>query len=125
MVRSVMSCVIFFQLITCASILAFNLYSLESNGISTDLEVFSSIYEIIVSVTPTFAYCFLSDKVTSRLLEVDDAFYDCAWYDLAVDEQKLLISIIRRAQREICFDGFGIIQCTLQTFLSVMINDFD
>lgn len=79
MVRSVMSSIIFYQPMMCASIVAFNLYSLDLNGISTNLEVFASIYEILFSATPTFAYCFLSNRVTSRLLEVDDAFYGCAW----------------------------------------------
>lgn len=114
-----MSSVLFYQLVMCAAILAFNLYSLESNGISTDLEVFSAIYEILMSTLPTFAYCYLSNKVTTRLLEVGDVFYGCVWYDLGVDQQKLFVSIIQRAQLDICFDGFGIIQCTLQSFSSV------
>lgn len=121
MVRSVMGSIIFYQLMMCAIILAFNLYSLELNGISTNLEVFASIYEILFSVTPTFAYCFLSNRVTSRLLEVGDAFYGCAWYALAPDQQMLFFAIIQRSQRDMCFSGLGIIECTLESFSSVML----
>lgn len=90
--------------------------------ISTDTIV--STYEVFCVVVVTFIYCHLSNTATSELFEVTDVFYDCDWFMLPVAHQTILILPMKRAQRVFHFNGLGMVDCTLRTFLVVKILEF-
>lgn len=113
-----LNAVIFGQLLVCAVITALSLFSLQSNDlISTDTVV--SVYELLCVVVMAFIYCHLSDLATSYLLRVGAIYYNCDWFTVPTKQQKLFIILIQRSQREFHFNGLGMIDCTLRTFLSV------
>lgn len=70
-------------------------------------------------LTPTFAYCLLSDNVTWHLHSIAEHFYYFSWYRLPVKQQKLFIFPIRRAQKPFRMSGHGIVDCSLRVFSSV------
>lgn len=117
MVKNVISAVIFYQLLMCAIVVALNLFKFTSNGIN--LENVISIYELFLSFVPTFIYCFFSSEVTMSLLAIGDIYFECPWYHLHFDQQKLFILMIKRSQNNFRFEGFSIVHCSLDIFLSV------
>lgn len=119
MAQASMSALIFYQLLMCATVVAFNMFNFMVNGVSVNFEFIVSFYELLCSVIPTFIYCFLSSEVTFSLLVIGDIYFECPWYHLHLNQQKLFILMIARSQRNFCFGGFGIVHCSLDTFLSV------
>lgn len=120
MMQEVMSAIIFNQILMCAVIIALNLFNLMSNGIAFNFRLVVSSYELICSVVPTYIYCYLSNVVRESMLEVGDSFYQYAWYDLTLKQQKMVWMVIRRTHSEFSFNGLGLVYCSLDAFLSVI-----
>lgn len=112
-----MSGPLFYQLVLSALVTAVDLFIIHRNGLSSASVV--ACVSIITLMVPTFFYCKLSESITSHLLEIGDGFFESAWYELPMSQQKLFLMPIKRAQCEIRWMGFYIIYCSLPTFLSV------
>lgn len=114
----IMSATIFYQLILCSIVTAVNLFAIYLNGLCR-LESLIAFIDTISVLAPTFFYCKLSECITSDLHEVGDVFYNMPWYELPLEQQKLLVPTIQRAQRGVCLTGFGVVACSLPAFLKV------
>lgn len=117
--KAFMSATIFYQLLMCATCNAVQLFMLESNNVLS-FEGIVSIYLLLMHMSLTYACCYLSESVTANLTRVGDIFFDFPWYQLPIQQQKLIIMPIQRSNRPFYFDGFGLVDCSLQTFLSVI-----
>lgn len=113
--------ILFVQLVLCAVTIAMCLFSIDANGMFS-IAFISSLAALNSVLTPTFAYCLLSENVTWNLHLVANYFYDFDWYLLPAKQQKLFVLPIRRAQREFRMTGHGIIPCSLRVFSSVNIE---
>lgn len=110
--------IILFMLVVSVVIFAFNSYVFELND-SLNLEVIASIVNLVFGVVITSVYCYLSERITTALLEIGDNFYDMPWYQLPTKQQKLLALPIQRAQRELRLTGFGLFDCSLALLSAV------
>lgn len=110
--------VVFYQLMVCAVIIAFNLFALDI-ATATILHSIVSLGELLSTIVPTYIYCSLSEYFTANLLEIGEVFYASTWYNFRVKYQKLLKMPIMRSQREVRLSGLGLIDCSLNVFLSV------
>lgn len=113
-----MSGVLFYQLLICAAVTAFNLFALESNGFLS-LNAAVSIYLMVTALITTFLYCYLAEKFTADLKEIGLIFYHSNWFQLSIKHQKMFVLLIKRSQREFRLSCFGLIDCTLKVFSSV------
>lgn len=113
-----MSVVLFCQLLLCAANIAFFLFVVESTNLFS-LKMLVALIGMFSILLPTFFYCLLSERVTYALDLVGDAFYECSWYRLRLDQQRLFLLPILRAQRSFQIMGLGIVGCSLGAFLSV------
>lgn len=120
MCQDVMSATLFYQLLICASIIAFNLFVLESYNLLS-FESLASIYVVATYSILTFIYCYLSDTVTTNLYNIGDTFFGFCWYLLPVPQQKLFILPIQRSQQLYHLNGLGLVDCSLRNFLSVIL----
>lgn len=117
-VGEVMSVGLFFQLLVSAVSLAIYMFGIESNG-NLSVSFFISIIGLTSVITTTYIFCFLSEYVTYKLSDIGDHFYNCAWYNLPVKQQKMFILPIQRAQVEFRINGLGLVECSLNVFSSV------
>lgn len=117
-----MNGILFFQLLSCAVITAFNLFALETIE-RIDVQAMASFYDFTSVLATTFIYCYLSERVTADLLIIGDLFYASLWYHLPSKQGKLLKLSIERSQWEFRLKGFELINCSLSVFLSVC-DDF-
>lgn len=116
--RSIMSVVLFYQLLICAAVTAFNLFALEANGF-LNLNAAVSLYLMVSAIITTFLYCFLAERFTTDLLDIAMIFYGSAWYQLPSQYQRMFVLLIKRSQRETRLKCFGLIDCSLSVFSSV------
>lgn len=119
--RTIMSGVLFYQLLICAAVTAFNLFALEANGF-LNLNAAVSLYLMISALITTFLYCFLADRFTTDLLDIAMIFYGSTWYQLPSHHQRIFVLLIKRSQREIRLKCFGLIDCSLSVFSSVSLQ---
>lgn len=118
-----MGVVYFCQLLVCALTVALSLSSLQTNDL-VSYDTIVSTYELLWMLSIAFIYCFLSSQATAYLLKVKDSFYGCDWFMLPVKQQQLFILPMQRAQREFCFHGLGLVDCSLGTFGKVTYFSF-
>lgn len=115
--------ILFYQLLICAVIIAFNLFGLETAKL--DMYTILATTELLCTVVPTYIYCYLSEQLTFDLLDIGVTFFGSIWYELPVKCQQLVTLPIIRSQRPIYLSGLGIIDCSLSVYLSVsVINEF-
>lgn len=113
-----MELISFTMILNCTLNIALNLLAIELNDAisAAMLNVFINFSLILLS---TFLYCYLSECLTADLLDIADIFYDSAWYQLGVKEQRLAMLPIERAQRVFRLRGLGLFDCSLTVFSSV------
>lgn len=114
-----LSATLFFQLLFCTINIAIFLLAIESDDqifSVTSLVSFIALSTVLVSI---FIYCKLSENITGDLNDIGDVFYESAWYRMPLDQQKMFLRPIERAQKGIRLMGFGMVECSLAMFLSV------
>lgn len=109
---------LFVMALTCTMAVAMNLFAVELNGIFSMTTLVACIDLFSVNSLMVI-YSYLSEWITSDLLEIGDIFYNSAWYQLPVNEQRLLTLPIGRAQREFRLSALGLFDCSLAMFSSV------
>lgn len=57
--------------------------------------------------------------MTTNSFEIADAAYNLLWYEMSVKQQKSIILIIARSQREFRLTGLQFINCSMEIFLVV------
>lgn len=114
----ILSVPLFANLLTCATVIAFNLLLLEVSD-HIDFSIAASLYNMSTGVTMALIFCYLSEHITAALLRIGDAFFESIWYRLPPGQQKLVALSINRSQKTFSLKGLGIIYCSLFTFLQV------
>lgn len=115
-----MDAILFIMTLTSTIVIAFNLFAVEMNAIS--LETIVAFFDLFVTLSLSFAYCYLSDWITADLLEIGDIFYNSPWYRLlSTRKQRLLVLPIQRAHRLVRLRSLGLFDCSAAVFLSVII----
>lgn len=113
--------ILFMMMVTSTLIFALNLFALELiDAVCT--ETLNALLDIVFILALLFTYCYLSECMTSDLLEIGDIFYNSEWYRLRVKEQKLMAFPIQRAQSVFRLKGLGLLDCSLAVFSSVKIG---
>lgn len=117
--QSILGDISFYQLVACAICIALSLFALDYNGIFS-IYTIVALYIMASAVAPTFTFCYLAERITNDLLEIGDIFYESAWYCLPAKQQTFAILLIQCSQRRFRLKGFGIVDCSISVFLSVM-----
>lgn len=99
-------------------VIAFNLLVIELNE-SINLEMMVAFGDLGTVIAMTFAHFYLADWIASNLVAIGDHFYNSPWHRLQVDQQKRLVLLIQRAQRELRLKGLGLFECSMPVFSSV------
>lgn len=117
--RSIMRFILFTMIVMVTISLSMHLFAIELIGVFSLGGLFALLGSFVVLVF-MFIYCYVSECITTDLMEIGDAFYNTPWYRLPVKQQKLMVLPILRAQREFRLSGLGLIDCSLATFVSVI-----
>lgn len=119
-----MEFILFNMTFTCIVDITFDLFVIDSSD-ELNMEAIIAFINLVLILGLAFAYFFLSEWITSDLLEIGDLFYNSPWYRLPSRKQSLLTLPIQRAQRVMRFKGLGLFNCSLAVFASVGHGDID
>lgn len=114
-ISKIMSEVLFYQLFMCAATSAFNIFALEANEI-VGVQAATNLYLLSTVLAATFIYCYLSERLTTNLLDIGENFYKSNWYLLPTELKFLLIYPIQSTQREFRLKCIGLFDCSLSVF---------
>lgn len=118
-IAELMSDIIFIMLFSCVIYFSICLFSLDQVD-----EIDSTFRIRITAPLPilfvTCLYCYFSEMITEKSAAVAQTTFDSMWYKLAMNQQKAIIPILVRSQREFRLQGLGIIDCSFPIYLAVM-----
>lgn len=81
---------------------------------------FLNLSAFVIHMIMLNVFCQYSEKFTDRSYEVADMVYtEIFWYKLSIAQQKSLIFMIHRAQKQFRLKGYGIFDCSLDLFSKV------
>lgn len=66
--------------------------------------------------TLLFYLCYFADIVTTHTEMIGFHLWQCKWYFWSRKSQQFYLMILMRSQRRIVFNGYKIIDCTMETF---------
>lgn len=118
-----MELILFHMSLMCTIVIALNLFAFELND-PLSLQGMNVFINLMVFVMLTFAHYFLSERLTSNLLEIGDIFYNSSWYRLPVKRQRLLVLPIERGHCVLRLRALGLFDCSLENFASVKLCSF-
>lgn len=120
-IRNLMSGIIFNMLTSCIMFLVPMLVSLtHSFVIDSNLVVILDC--LLVYLVLCFIYCYFSENMTTTSFEIGDVVYNSLWYEMSMKQQKAMILMIARSQKEFRLTGLELVECSLPTFLLVRAN---
>lgn len=89
----------------------------EDNLLSYD--TFFSLNNLLIQTIFCYVLCYFSTKMSFNAGRFATITYDSTWYEYPVEQQKCIILMIKRSQKSFGLSGYGIISCSMATFLSV------
>lgn len=113
-----MDIILFFVALDCSVVIACDLLVFEITN-TIDADTIVVFFDIFLTLFMAFSYFYLSEWITTDLLEIGDHFYDSPWYRLPVKQQRLLMLPILRTERVFRLKGLGIFDCSLAVFSAV------
>lgn len=119
--RDLMSGVLFNALFSCVLYIALLLFSLDQS-FTVDFALFINLVGIFVYLVTCYIYCYFSERITTNSIKIADDAYDSLWYRMTVRQQMKVMFIIQRAQKEFRLTGLELVDCSLATFLTVVID---
>lgn len=78
-----------------------------------------AVYDLAGVWALAFVACYLSERLTSVLLEADSIFYECAWYDWPTTRHRNLLVAIRQAHAVFRLKSSGFNICSVGVLLKV------
>lgn len=82
-------------------------------------QIFLSLNNQLIQTVFCYVLCFSGTNISHVANEFATITYSSMWCEYPVKEQEFIRLIIQEAQQPVIFNGLGIINCTVATFLSV------
>lgn len=118
-----MELILFAMTIMYTIAVALDLFAIElSQTIST--ATLNAAFGLIITLELLFTYCYLSECLTSDLLDIGDVFYSLPWYRLPAKRQTLLVLPIEQSQQVFRLRNLQLFDCSLTIFTSVNYPEF-
>lgn len=77
---------------------------------------------LVTAICLNFILCYYADKLTEQASGVADAMYNTAWFEMPVEQQRLLLLPICRSQKLIRLTGGGVYTYSLQNFARIVLK---
>lgn len=81
-----------------------------------------SVNALINQIAFNYVTSNYSTNVSFKVSTVADIAFRAPWYQFPISQQKLFGLIIQQSQKSIQLTGYGIITCSMETFLKVCID---
>lgn len=85
--------------------------------------VWISLSKVFWSFVQIFFFCYYGEQLTNGFFELKRAIYECDWYRLPLEMQKMIPIIGINIQQPVYLEGLAHTYCTLETFKGVRFFD--
>lgn len=79
-----------------------------------------AVLYLCTTIGQIFLFCYFGDLLTAKFETISEMFYQCNWYLMMLDIQKLMPTILCVAQEPVYLSGIGNISCTRVVFKRVI-----
>ncbi|XP_012061913.1 PREDICTED: odorant receptor 2a-like, partial [Atta cephalotes] len=87
------------ELVGNSVVLAISLYYVIMNlDVSEIATCCTFTFFALISLVMLFGYCLIGDQLTQQCISVQDAYYECNWYEMPLDCKKCLLICMIRGQ---------------------------
>lgn len=106
----------FFVFLVC-SVLAIG--SVEHSLQTVSFEFVSCFTYLLSEFILIFALCHYATHLTNKSIGMGDVIYNCPWYLLPLQQQKMIILMVRHGHVPFVLDGYKIFPCSKESFVKV------
>ncbi|XP_012063176.1 PREDICTED: odorant receptor 4-like [Atta cephalotes] len=82
--------------------------------------ILKSIFAYLAVILEVFILCFAGEYLNLKSKSIADAAYESFWYDLPLNQRKILMFIIMRSQKQLMITAGKITSLSLTTFTSII-----
>ncbi|KAF3430255.1 hypothetical protein E2986_11566 [Frieseomelitta varia] len=120
MVNEEFRTIMFFQFCTSLSMICFNFYRITQ--IEMDSRFVGTILYMTCSLMQIFYYCWFSNEVKLKSMELSDMIFRSDWISLNTNVKKAFLMLMKRAMKPIEFTSIYIVSVNLESFMTVSIR---
>ncbi|XP_033319396.1 odorant receptor 94b-like [Bombus bifarius] len=118
MVNEEFKMIMLFQFCTSLSTICFNFYRITQ--IEMDSRFVGTLLYMACSLMQIFYYCWFSNEVKLKSLELSDMIFRTDWTSLNNNVKKAFLMLMRRAMRPIEFTSIYVISVNLESFMTLL-----
>lgn len=118
-IRTLLNVPLIIQFIVFVALIAITLLWVDQNVHAISLDIFFAINLLFTESLKNYVSCRYGGDITICLSNIACIAYDSNWYRLSSNEQRFVGLIMKRAQIELTLTGFGVVTCSMGTFLAV------
>lgn len=115
-----MSGILFVVMLACVLILALILFSFDQST-AINMAQLVNLMGLLAYLFLGFTYSYFSETITANSFKIGEDAYNSLWNEMEIQQQKAIMLIIGRSQKEFRLTGLGLVDCTLATFLAVTV----
>ncbi|XP_016771361.2 odorant receptor 94b [Apis mellifera] len=122
MVNDAFQSIMFFQFCTSLSMICFNFYRIMQ--IEMDSRYVGTILYMVCSLMQIFYYCWFSNEVKLKSLELSDMIFRSNWTSLNNNVQRAILLVMRRSMKPIEFTSIYIVSVNLDSFMTLLKSSY-
>lgn len=73
----------------------------------------------MTGILTLFLYCYFGQLATEGFIQMSNVLYDSNWSHQSVQLQKCIVFMMSNMQKPLYFNGFGVANLNMRTFISV------
>ncbi|KAG5333441.1 OR13A protein, partial [Acromyrmex heyeri] len=115
--------ILLYELVGLSVVLAISLYYVIMNlNMAKIATCCTFTFFALISLVMLFGYCLTGDELTQQCLSVQDAYYECNWYEMPLGCKKSLLICMIRGQVMLCLTAGKFYIFTLNSFTDVSVS---
>ncbi|XP_031370969.1 odorant receptor Or1-like [Apis dorsata] len=122
MVNDAFQSIMFFQFCTSLSMICFNFYRIMQ--IEMDSRYIGTLLYMVCSLMQIFYYCWFSNEVKLKSLELSDMIFRSNWTSLNSNVQRAILLVMRRSMKPIEFTSIYIVSVNLDSFMTLLKSSY-
>ncbi|XP_031622714.1 uncharacterized protein LOC116340381 [Contarinia nasturtii] len=120
--RKTVSGYLYFQFLFTLNYIAYVIFGLDGVAHELNFNGFTVYFILFISISVNFILCYYADNLTSHACGIADELYNSLWFEMPIQQQKLLLVPICRAQKLFRLTGFGIFTYSQQNFAWILLR---
>lgn len=120
--RRAVSGYLYFQFLFTLNYIAYVVFGLDGVTKEINFNALTVYYFLFTSISLNFILCYYADNLTNHACGIGDEMYNSLWFEMPVQQQKLLLMPICRAQIVFRLKGLGIFTFSLENFARILLR---